>query len=52
MSISRTIKRNMIKKVAGTNKISNIWREIQIKRYTKVEWLKMFKACVSKLLNI
>lgn len=44
----RAIKRNILKKEMGTNKINFVWRNRQIEKYGYEEWLKMAKACNGK----
>lgn len=41
----RKILRNKIKHEQGNNKINQLWRNIQIKKYGIDKWLKMFNKC-------
>jgi hypothetical protein len=42
---TRKIARNILKAKQGSNKIRNLWRSFQIKRYGFKVWLKKFLEC-------
>jgi hypothetical protein len=41
----RKIARNILKAKQGSNKIRNLWRSFQIKRYGIKAWLTRYLAC-------
>ena len=48
MTMIRKIKRNMMKRKLGSNKINRVWRNAQIKRMGLIDWIKSYNACNAK----
>ncbi|MBQ8299486.1 MAG: hypothetical protein IJX99_06455 [Clostridia bacterium] len=48
MSSVRSIKRNIIKKAQGNNRIRKRWRIAQIKKFGLEKWCKIYNKCNRK----
>ena len=44
----RAIRRNIVKRKVGSNKIRRVWRNMQIKKFGWLEWLLMYKKCKAR----